>query len=356
MRITGFDHHRALFTIEKQRNTTTDPFILIIESMKRQFSGPITLFCLLMLLFGTENAAFSQSDPQKTGTRKAATKIKVPPRKRVLIDTTDGVELQADWFGGDGGKEALPVILIHDFDGDRSALRPLAEYLQTRHGHAVIVPDLRGHGESLNVKGLDEELDRSRFKKNQIASIVKDIDACRKFLQAKNDEGELNLDMLVVVACGKTNLHAAQWCIEDWSWPPVGGVKQGQNVKTLIMVSPVKRFKSMQFNPIIRNPLFSGKGASLPTLVMWGAEEVGAEQSKSIYDTMRKGRSEPRYEDPDERWEKKRLFRATYDSTASSEELLREQGTELYKTIALVIDKKVVAQKSQLTWQSRSPK
>ena len=319
--------------------------------MTRQFSRHIIVFSVFCLICGLTNSTFAQSNKKRS--RK---KVEVPPLQRVLLETKDGVELQADWFGSSGGKEALPVILLHDWDSDRSALRPLAEYLQTKQGYAVIVPDLRGHGESLNVKGSVEELDRKRFRKAQVASMVEDIDTCRRFLQDKNDEGELNLDMLVVLACGKTNMHAAAWCISDWNWPPVGGIKQGQNVKTLIMVSPVKRFKGGQLTQIIKDPLFSGKGTSLPTLVVWGVDEKAADDAENIYEVMKKNRSEPSYNDPDERWEKKRLFRVNYDSVETAENLLREQGTKLFETIALLIDKKVMSQKDKLTWQKRSDK
>ena len=325
--------------------------MIIVEPMTRQFSRLIIAFSFFALVCSFAIPSFAQSRP-----RKKSKKREIQPLKRILLETKDGVELQADWLAGEGTKETLPVILVHDWDSDRAALRPLAEYLQKNHGHSVIVPDLRGHGESLNVKGSEKELDRKRFKKNQIGSMVQDIDSCRRYLQGKNDEGELNLDMLVVLACGKSNWHAADWCIGDWQWAPVGGIKQGQNVKTLIMLSPVKRFKGLQLTKTIKNQLFASKSNSLPTLVVWGASERAAVDSESIYETMKKSRSEPVYNDEDERWEKQSLFHASYNSSESAERLLRQQGTGLFKTIALFIDKKVVAQKAQLTWQNRSGK
>lgn len=325
--------------------------MLVVEPMTRQFSHLIIAFSFFALIFSIANPTFAQSKA-----RKKTKKPDLPPLKRILLETKDGVELQADWLAGEGTKETLPIILVHDWDSDRVALRPLAEYLQKKHRHAVIVPDLRGHGESLNVKGSDKELDRTRFKKNQIGSMAQDIDSCRRFLQTKNDEGELNLDMLVVLACGKSNAFAAAWCIGDWQWPPVGGIKQGQNVKTLIMLSPAKRFKGMQLSKIIKDQLFSSKTSSLPTLVIWGVNEQDAADSQSIYETMKKNRSEPEYDDDAVRWENKRLFHANYDSAETSEALLRQQGMGLFKTIALFIEKKVVAQKAQLTWQNRSGK
>ena len=317
--------------------------------MTRQLSRLILVFLTFNLSIGLAGYCHAQAKP-----KKGRKKIEAPPVERVLLETKDGVELQADWFGGVGGKETLPVILIHDWDSDRTALRPLAEYLQTKHGHAVICPDLRGHGESLYAKGYDKELDRSRFKKTEFASMFEDIDQCRRFLQEKNDEEELNLDMLVVLACGKMNMHAASWCISDWQWGRVGGIKQGKNVKTLIMVSPVKRFKNGHPNQIIKDQLFSGKGRSLPTLVVWGNDEPAVADAKSIYEEMKKARDEPKYTDDDERWQNQKLFRSVYKSSESSEELLKEQGTALFKTIALMIEKKVLLQKELLPWQKRS--
>ncbi|WP_020661232.1 alpha/beta fold hydrolase [Amycolatopsis benzoatilytica] len=50
----------------------------------------------------------------------------------------------------------IPVLLVHGHPFDRSMWRPQAEYL-TRRGHRVVVPDLRGYGQSTGpeVTGLD---------------------------------------------------------------------------------------------------------------------------------------------------------------------------------------------------------
>lgn len=309
----------------------------------------------IVFFLAVATLAVSKASAQVTAKPK---KIEVPAPERVLIATKDNVELQAEWFGGAGGKEAVPIMLIHDWDGSRTDLLPLAEFLQKKHGHAVIVPDLRGHGESLTVKGIDEELDRSRFRKAELASMLEDFESCRRFLQQKNDAGELNLDMLVVIACGKMSIHAANWCILDWRWGPIGGLKQGRNVKALILVSPVRRFKSLDISASLKAPLFASKGTALPLLLVWGnGHDASSTDAEFIYNALQKARSIPDdFPDQQARWAQQTLFRAVYRSAEASADLLRELSTQIDPDLALFIDKKVIANKEEFQWQNRKTK
>ncbi len=283
---------------------------------------------------------------------------KVPEPERVLMETRDGVELHADWYGGAGGKEAVPVILLHDWDSDRSKLLPLAAYLQKQRQYAVLVPDLRGHGESLTVKGSDDELQRSRFKKIELASMWQDIESCRRFLQEKNDAGELNLSLLVVLACGKTGIHATNWCVTDWSWPRIGGVKQGQNVKALILISPRRRFKSLKLNDSLKSVLLAGRDEALPVLLVWGDKHAPADKDGSfIYETLAESRDQPEeFDDVDDQWQRQNLFRVVYDSDREAERLLEEKSSMLFPDVALFIEKKVADRNEDFPWESRQRK
>ena len=93
--------------------------------------------------------------------------------------------------------------MLHDWDGNRKQFSGLATYLQSI-GHSIIVPDLRGHGESLRVKASDMTLDREKFNRNAIAAMGEDIEACKRFLLKKNNGGELNIEFLTVVAAGQS--------------------------------------------------------------------------------------------------------------------------------------------------------
>ncbi|WP_328603066.1 alpha/beta hydrolase [Amycolatopsis sp. NBC_00345] len=64
------------------------------------------------------------------------------------LQLDDGTSLAYDDHGaGNPGTTGLPLLLVHGHPFDRSMWRPQAEYLVSR-GHRVVVPDLRGYGES----------------------------------------------------------------------------------------------------------------------------------------------------------------------------------------------------------------
>ena len=79
---------------------------------------------------------------------------KVPEPEVPELTTKDELQLKATYFPGTKGQESIPVIIIHglgpksnrkEYDDKDSGL---ASFLQKSLGCAVIVPDLRGHGES----------------------------------------------------------------------------------------------------------------------------------------------------------------------------------------------------------------
>ena len=76
-----------------------------------------------------------------------------------MLQTSDGLELTLTYYRGTKGKQTIPVVLLHGWKQSRNDYKDLAPALQAQ-GYAVIVPDLRGHGESTHLKGVrgDENL------------------------------------------------------------------------------------------------------------------------------------------------------------------------------------------------------
>src|ERR1700685_1036936 len=103
------------------------------------------------------------------------------PPKEVHLQTNDGLQLVATYYPSKAKKKAVPIIMLHGWKGSRGDFDDLALAMQLR-GYAVIVPDLRGHGKSTQIKrGSDYiTIDQSTLRKGDIeAMVTQDIEAVK---------------------------------------------------------------------------------------------------------------------------------------------------------------------------------
>ena len=162
------------------------------------------------------------------------------PPEDVELSTADNVRLKATFFPGTKGKETVPVVLLHPWKGGREDCQPLAAYLQAK-GHAVLVPDLRGHGESTWKANYPQPLRAADVTPAALNAIVHgDMEALKLFLLQRHNHGELNVERLCVVGIEWGGWIAITWTAADWSWPTLGRgeYKQGQDVRGVVLVSP----------------------------------------------------------------------------------------------------------------------
>ena len=140
--------------------------------------------------------------PEKNIEKKAdRDEQKIPKPEDFLLPTADGLQLALTYYPGLKGRESIPIVLLHGWKESRNEFKDLAPALQ-RLGYAVIVPDLRGHGESTRVKGAqrDETLNALKMPPSQFGlMVVEDMKAVKDFLWARNNAGELNIDKLCLV-------------------------------------------------------------------------------------------------------------------------------------------------------------
>jgi len=197
-----------------------------------------------------------------------------PAPSQESLTTKDGVLLKATFFPGTKGNQSVPVILLHKFKGTRNDYSALADYLQSL-GHAVLVPDLRGHGESTQVRG-GRPLEADTMPSLAFAGMLEDVEACKRFLMEKNDAGELNIEKLCVVGAEMSTPLALAWAQLDWSWPVLATGKQGQDVKALILLSPQRAFRSLQTRGALADPNIRSRLAIMIA--------VGKEDPKALRD------------------------------------------------------------------------
>jgi pimeloyl-ACP methyl ester carboxylesterase len=190
----------------------------------------------LVVMLALASVANGQVDPKK----------KIPPPEELVLRDSDGtplskdgVELYATWYPGINGKETVPVIMLHMYKGSRVDYHDLARHLQENYGHAVLVPDLRAHGDSIDVVGSKLKLNVNQLNPAHYERMISDdLEACKKFLMGKNNAGQLNIDKLCMVGAEMGSVIALNWAMRDWHARQLVGLRQGQDVKALVLISP----------------------------------------------------------------------------------------------------------------------
>jgi pimeloyl-ACP methyl ester carboxylesterase len=208
--------------------------------------------------------------------------------EQVNLATKDGVQLKATYYpgaavkGSTQAKQTTPVVLLHDHKGNRGKFNQLVEKLQAagepgaeRPYFAVMAVDLRAHGEStkqVSPAGGQVVLDPAKLSKEGLTAMATlDMEAIRSFLVDKNDAGELNLNKLCLVGSGMGASVATNWALADWTTPPLLNVKQGQDVKAVVLISPRWSYNGLSMQEPMRSSLLK---QNVSWLLIYGAQDT----------------------------------------------------------------------------------
>jgi len=207
------------------------------------------------------------------------------------LEPGGGVELHATFYPSHSGKEAVPVVVLHMWKGSRSDFAPLIPVLQDQ-GFAILAPDLRGHGQSrrrLGPRGGGDALDAERLGPADFAAMVQyDMETWKRFLVEKNNSEAVNIEKLTIIGAEMGAAVALNWARLDWSWPQYPGVKQGQDVKALVLISPPWNFRGLDLQPALNHPVIRGQ---LPLLMLVGqAESRFLSDAKRVYAILERAR------------------------------------------------------------------
>lgn len=233
-----------------------------------------SLVMLFVYLIAIATAATVCAQRPKT----PADEEKLKPR-RVSLKTKDGLTLNAFYFPSDKGKDALTVMLVHEWKGKGAS--PYGKFVLALReaGCAVLAPDYRGHGgsaEYTNQRGEKDRFDLGQMGRRDVENVIKyDLEKAKAFLKEENNEENLNLNALVMVGIGEGCVLAGNWAQRDWQFPSVGRMKQGQDVKALVYISPKKQIKGVGIDPTLTDPNL----IRLPMMIVAG-EATAAEANR----------------------------------------------------------------------------
>ena len=272
-----------------------------------------------------------------------------PPPVDQSLTTKDGVQLKITYYPSNAGQQAVPVILLHDYNETRAVFNPLAKLLQVPRApddapeekvfrsRAVVTVDLRGHGESktaFDASGAAVELDASRFGPADFQDMVLlDMEAVRSFLVEQNDAGLLNLNKLCIVGSGMGANVAVLWAAKDWATPPLAVRKQGQDVKALALLSPRWNYNGLELKEPMRfRPIQQG----LSVMLAYGKNDPRvARDCQNIDKILSRFHPEP----PADQVETQKDYFVLAEATnLQGTELLTSREFDLTPTIAGFID------------------
>jgi pimeloyl-ACP methyl ester carboxylesterase len=205
--------------------------------------------------------------------------------EQVTLTTKDGVQLAATYYEGKADNSTTPVVMLPDHKDAQATFDAVARRMQSPGGEdkhepfAVLTVDLRGHGGSTKQElpnGTTVELDAAKLRANDFKEMVLfDMEAVRRFLVGKNDDGKLNLNKLSIVGVGMGANVATIWTARDWSVPPLSVGKQGQDVKALVLISPQWKGYNLPIHKSLQHPLVRQEVAFM---MVYGKNDSGVER------------------------------------------------------------------------------
>ena len=283
----------------------------------------------------------------------AGSSISKEKKEEHRLKTRDYVELAITYYPSKAGKQAVPVVMLHDFKETRNVFNNLASNLQDPNegeSYAVITVDLRGHGESTVQQapnGQTRDLDASRLRPADFQLMVtQDMEAVRRFLVKKNDEGDLNLNALTLVGAGMGANVATYWAAKDWATPRLATRKQGQDVKALVLASPQWSYRGL---PLLQPLRQQGLLSDVSFLLVYGSQQSKAKRDANVI--MKNLKRDHPAPPPDRAKEEKDLFEIPIETKLQGTKLLTSSESDMLSTIEQFLDLRVSRQ--SFPWEGR---
>ncbi len=296
--------------------------------------------------------------PKAPTTRSKQEEAKPPEPVSMTLNTRDGWRIHCEYYGPQEkirqGKETVPIIMVHGWEGQGSDWSFLAVGLQTL-GHASMVIDLRGHGRSTtrrvqgDTTGATKTVTVDDLDRDDISRIWLDLEAAKSELMKKHNAGEVNIEMLTVIAAEVGCIIAMEWAVRDWAWPITPAYKQGQDVKALVLLSPVESYRRMSATKSLNHPTIRER---LSLMFAVGAEDPRfAGSVKRMHDRIERMRPPPD-KDPKEAERLRDLF-LIQAPTSLQGSALTDRSLPVNRAIVHFLTKRLLERSDELRWSER---
>jgi pimeloyl-ACP methyl ester carboxylesterase len=327
-----------------------------MQSQGHSWRGrPCFCVALLVALLSAVPVRGQAAQAKAAQAKPSAAETEPPPAQHTFLTTKDGWKIHCAYYapqsGVRKGKEVVPIIAVHGWGGQGGEYHALATLAQ-RYGHAVAVPDLRGHGRSTTWKSPDGDL--QRVTKEQLGpadreGMVLDLEAVKHFLIERNNAGDVNVESLCLIAASEGTIVALNWTAADWSWPATTAGKQGQDVKALVLLTPDLSFHRLTAQAAVSHPAIS---RWLSVMVAVGQrDKKAAGEAKRLYTRLERMRP-PVPDDPRERLRKQDLFWIPADTEVQGTQLLDGQ-LPVYRAILRFVHLRLVQIRDNMPWAAR---
>lgn len=190
------------------------------------------------------------------------------------VTTDDGVAIKFSYYPS-STEESVPVILLHGGNGSRDDLKGVAEFLQSK-GHTVVLPDLRGHGESTEQTKAGKQItlnSKTQSAADINAMVTQDMTKLWNFLVRENNDKVVNIKKLCVIGVDMGAIVAINFVAKNYLEPDYRNQPRGKDVKALVLVSPPSAYRGASYAQAIKQPPFKGEIASLVVVGDEGAAE-----------------------------------------------------------------------------------
>lgn len=145
----------------------------------------------------------------------ALAEASAPEARSVTYKSPDGVQIVADYYAPkETGQGRAPiVIMLHQYPSTRSSWRPLAALFHDA-GFAVLAPDLRGHGESIQPESMNLAQGKESRSPKHYGAAYQDVLGAYEWLRRRKD---VDLSRFAIVGASIGSSVAVDYAARDKS-------------------------------------------------------------------------------------------------------------------------------------------